>query len=221
MPSFLSRNKQISIEQFLPHGAGPHPAVIVVHGLRGAQTLVEQYAPLLTRFGYAVFVLKYFESTESARPSWPEIQQHFTVWLDVLSDAVTWLGQQPGIDVERIGLLGVSLGAFLSLSLASVDARIAAVVDLFGGMPDFFAEKATRMPPVLIIHGESDELVPLSDARKVEALMRRLGAPCESRIYSGHGHILAGTAAWDAAQRIYRFLESNLKHSVKAASQLQ
>ena len=53
------------------------------------------------------------------------------------------------------------------------------------------------------------------------ALMRRLGAPCESRIYSGHGHILAGTAAWDAAQRIYRFLESNLKHSVKAASQLQ
>jgi carboxymethylenebutenolidase len=221
MPKFFSRNKEISIEQFLPHGAGPNPAVIVVHGLRGAQTPVEQYAPLLTRFGYAVFILKYFESTESQRPSWPEIQQHFTVWLNVLSDAVTWVAQQPSIDAERIALLGVSLGAFLSLSLASVDTRIAAVVDLFGGMPDFFVDKATRMPPVLIIHGESDELVPVSDARKVEALMQRLGATCESRIYSGHGHILAGTAAWDAAQRIYRFLENHLKHAAKTASQLQ
>src|SRR5438045_9481415 len=139
MPLFLSRNKQISIEQFLPHGGGPNPAVIVVHGFRGAQTPVEQYAPLLTRFGYAVFVLKYFESTESARPSWPEIQQHFTVWLDVLSDAITWVGRQPGIEVERIGLLGDSLGAFHLLSMASVDARIAAVVDFFGGMPAFFS----------------------------------------------------------------------------------
>src|SRR5438105_14213548 len=142
MPSFLSRNKQISIEQFLPHGAGPHPAVIVVHGLRGAQTPVEQYAPLLTRFGYAVFVLKYFESTESARPSWPEMQQHFTVCLDVLSDAVTWVGQQPGIDVELIGLLGVAPLAFVLLSLASAAARIAAVVVVFGGVLYFLVAMA-------------------------------------------------------------------------------
>src|SRR5207248_8863568 len=110
----------------------------------------------------------------SARPSWPEIQQHFTVWLDVLSDAVTWVAQQPCIDAERIGLLGVSLGAFLSLSLASVDVRIVAVVDLFGGMPDFFAEKATRMPPVLIVDGELAEPDTLADASKIEEMMHRL-----------------------------------------------
>jgi carboxymethylenebutenolidase len=213
MATFLSGGHQVSIAEHLPKGAGPFPAVIVVHGSGGPRTAVEQYTPMLTRAGYCVFVVHYFERTETAWATPHLIDRHFPEWLEVLRDAALWVADHEMVDEARIGLMGVSLGAFLSLSLASMDSRIAAVVDMFGGIPEFFAEKARSMPPVLILHGEEDPVVSVQEARKLEALLKRLGTQYEAKIYAGHGHALRGIAAWDAAQRIFRFLEANLKHA--------
>ena len=173
--------------------------------------MVEQYTPLLTRAGYAVFVVNYFERTGHDWVLPNMIEEHFLAWLEVLGEAVTHIAARPAIDVERIGLMGVSLGAYLSLALASKDDRVAAVVDMFGGIPEFFLEKARAMPPVLILHGENDPIVSVREAWKLEALLKRLNAPYEIKAYSGEGHVLGKTAAWDAAQRIFRFLEKYVK----------
>jgi carboxymethylenebutenolidase len=221
MTTFLSGGHSISIAEHLPKGAGPFPAVIVVHGSGGPRTAVEQYTPMLTRAGYSVFVVNYFERTETAWATPQLIDKHFPVWLEVLADAVTYVESRPQVDASRIGLLGVSLGAFLSLSLSTYDHRIATVVDLFGGIPEFFLEKARAMPPVLILHGENDAVVPVREAYKLEALLKRLQARYECKTYSGQGHALGGMAAWDAAQRIYKFLESNLKRAQPRIEPLQ
>lgn len=216
MPTFLSGGQAISIAEHFPKGTGLFPAVIVVHGSGGPRTAVEQYTPMLTRAGYSVFVVSYFERTETAWATPQLIDKHFPVWLEVLADAVTYVESRAEVDANRIGLLGVSLGAFLSLSLATYDHRIAAVVDLFGGIPEFFLEKARTMPPVLILHGEEDPVVPVRKAYELEGLLKRLKASFEIKTYSGQGHALGGMAAWDAAQRIYKFLEANLKRGQRA-----
>ena len=221
MSTFLSGGISISIAEHFPKGAGPFPAVIVVHGSGGPRTAVEQYTPMLTRAGYAVFVVNYFERTETAWATPQLIDKHFPVWLEVLADAVTYVESRPEVDPGRIGLLGVSLGSFLSLSLATYDHRVATVVDLFGGIPEFFLEKARAMPPVLILHGEDDAVVPVREVYKLEALLKRLGATYECKTYPGQGHALGGMAAWDAAQRIYKFLEANLKRGDRREQQTE
>lgn len=221
MPTFLSGGQAISIADHLPKGAGPFPAVMVVHGSGGPRTAVEQYTPMLTRAGYCVFVVSYFERTETAFATPQLIERHFPVWLEVLADALSYAEARPEVDASRIGLLGVSLGAYLSLSLATYDHRVAAVVDLFGGIPEFFLEKARAMPPVLILHGEDDSVVPVREAYKLESLLKRLGATYECKTYSGQRHGFGGMAAWDAAQRIFKFLEANVKRGRRPGRQTE
>src|SRR5436305_14876462 len=115
---------------------------------------------MLTRAGYIVFVLSYFESTGTTWATPALINEHFRVWLQVLKDGITYAATQAKVDTERIALMGVSLGAYLSLALATQDPRITAVIDIFGGMPEYFLERAERMPPVLVLHGEADSVVP-------------------------------------------------------------
>ena len=111
----------------------------------------------------------------------------------------------------RIGLLGVSLGGYLSLSLAARDARVSTVVSLMGGMPADFISEARRMPPTLLLHGEDDSVVPVREAYAVEALLKQLGSKHELKVYPGQGHSFRGMAQADALMRTLRFLSRHLK----------
>ncbi|PYX95965.1 MAG: dienelactone hydrolase, partial [Acidobacteria bacterium] len=92
-------------------------------------------AELLASHGFAVYILHYFDRTGTALADKQTIFSKFPVWMKTLWDAITHVEQQPSVDPERIGLLGFSLGAYLSLSDAAIDKRIKAVVDFFGGLP--------------------------------------------------------------------------------------
>ena len=81
--------------------------------------------------------------------------------MRAVGDAITFASQHASVDANRIGLLGFSLGSYLALSVASVEPRVKVVVEFFGGMPEEL-HGFTRMPPVLILHGEDDRVVPVS-----------------------------------------------------------
>jgi carboxymethylenebutenolidase len=115
------------------------------------------------------------------------------------------------VDSTRVGLLGVSLGGYLSLSLASKDSRVGAVVSLMGGMPQDFIAETRRMPPTLLLHGEADPVVPISEAHAMEALLKRLGTKYELKTYPGQGHSFRGIAQIDALTRTLKFLSRHLK----------
>jgi dipeptidyl aminopeptidase/acylaminoacyl peptidase len=89
------------------------------------------------------------------------------------------------------------------------------VVDLFGPMPDG-ADKA-RLPPVLILHGGRDRIVPVEHARRLEKLLKAGGVPHEVKIYPDQGHGFLGPAQLDAAGRILAFLQRHLGENGKAA----
>lgn len=155
-------------------------------------------------------MVRYFERTGHSWVSPSLIQTNFLEWLQTLEDAISHVVQQPGVDQERVGLLGFSLGAYLALALATRDSRIVAVAEFFGGLAEPFAENASRLPPVLVLHGDQDPIVPVQEARKLEQVLKANRIPHEMRIYPGQGHHFTGLAQMDALARVVAFFRQYL-----------
>lgn len=212
MQFFNSQNRNIGVVVYEPQRSGSFPALLVIHGSSGpVSSFVGGYAQQLANLGYVVFFVHYFDSSGTGYASVSTIRTHFVTWMSTLADAISFAERHPKVDNRRIGLLGVSLGGYLSLSLASKDLRVSAVASLMGGMPPKVISEARRMPPTLLPHGEADPVVPVSEAYAVEALLKQLGTKYELKTYPGQGHMFHGMAQMDGLMRTLRFLNRHLK----------
>lgn len=214
--SFNSGGKTIEVERFEPVKEGKYPAVLVVHGADGLQyepwrKVYRGHAQELARHGYVALIVHYFDRTGSKVGDAKTNKEHFVTWMGTLGEAIAYTAGLPNVDGKRIGLLGVSLGSYLSLSLAAFDPRVGAVVEVFGGMPPQVAGTLKKMPPTLILHGDADKLVPVAEARKLETVLKDKEIPYEIKIYPGQGHGFTGAAAKDALQRGRAFFDKHLK----------
>jgi dienelactone hydrolase len=103
---------------FIPSGRGPRPVIVVLSGTGGGFDLDK--AAVLSRHGFATLALAYFGIPPL--PTWLH-----RVPLEYFEPALGWLGAQPEIDAQRIGILGVSRGAELALLLGTKFPAIHAV----------------------------------------------------------------------------------------------
>lgn len=207
--SFTTEGHAVSIDVYQPEAGGTFPAVIGLHGSGGLHTSFGDPARMLAANGFAVFVPHYFERTETGWANDPTIRREFPTWMRTVRDAITYATGQRGVDPLRVGLLGFSLGGYLALSVASLDERVKAVVEYFGGLPEEFAG-TNRMPPVLILHGEADSVVPVAEAKKLDRVLRVLEVEHEKYIYPGAGHGFSGMTMFDSAQKTLAFLQKHL-----------
>lgn len=218
---FQSDSKSIHIERFDPKAPGLHPAVMLVHGGGGPGGEWRKGGILeaLTTAGYSVFVPHYFDGGGEWTPSSNNPSQ-FIAYIRTLNNACRYIVQQSEIDNKGIGLVGLSLGGYLVLGLAEeveshpppvASPAIKAVVEMYGGMPDFAVGRMTTMPPVLILHGEDDDVVPVSRAHDLEKLLDKKAIPYESKIYPHQGHGFTGDALTDANKRTVAFLTAHLR----------
>ncbi len=213
--NFTSGGRPITVEWVRAEVArGPAPAVLMLHGADGLTQRGDQYragARALAADGYHVGLVHYFDRTGSRWASLPAIFQNFPVWMETLRDALTFAGTRPGVDPARLGVVGISLGAALSVATAAEDTRIKALVDYFGPVPEGSLQGATRLPPTLVLHGAADPIVPVSNARSLEGFLERKAVPHEVKIYSGEGHGFGRAAQADADRRVAAFLGRHLK----------
>jgi len=217
---FRSDNKPVTIERFDPKTKSLHRAVMLVHGGGGPGGDWRKSGILeaLTNTGYSVFVPHYFDGGGEWMPSSSNPAQ-FIAYIRTLNDASRYIARQSEIDAGGIGLVGFSLGGYLVLGFAEEvkshppplpAPEIKAVVEMYGGMPDFAIERMTTMPPVLILHGEDDDVVPVSRAHDLEKLLDKKAIPYESKIYPHQGHGFSGDALTDANKRVVTFLTAYL-----------
>jgi len=208
--SFESAGQRITVQQFIPAAEGKYPAILALHGSGGIREgWSEQPSRLMAGQGFSVFVVHYFERTGTNWADRDTTHCHFPDWMRTIGDAISFATCNPSVDANRIGLLGFSLGGYLALSVASVDPRVKAVVEFFGGMPEEL-QGFTRMPPVLILHGEEDRIVPVSEATRLQTLLERAETPYEMKLYPGAGHGFSGMQFLDAGQRAVKFLKRYL-----------
>lgn len=210
--TFESGGKEIQLDCFAPSSNGQRfPAVIGLHGSGGGYPVVAVPGRLLAAQGFAVFVLHYFDRTGT---TWVGDKataiKHAPVWIKTIWDSISFVSRHPQVDPDRIGLLGFSLGAYLSLGVAAIDDRVKAVVDFFGGFPREMKLFMRRFCPVLILHGEADQTVPVSEAHFIQELAERKKVPYEMKIYPGVGHGFSPEIMLDAGQRTLVFLKRYL-----------
>jgi carboxymethylenebutenolidase len=209
--TFQSGGKHIRLDAYLPDRLdGPLPALVALHGAGGNVAGMERYASTLAAQGFAVYVLHYFDRTGTESADKPTILRSFPLWMKTLWDAISFIETQPQVDGKRIALLGYSLGAYLSLANSAIDPRVKAVVEFFGGMPKEMNLFMRRLCPVLILHGEADQTIPVEEAYQLQKLLEKKGIPYEIKIYSGAGHGFEDEIWCDAGQRSLGFLRKYL-----------
>jgi carboxymethylenebutenolidase len=172
---------------------GPLPAVVLLHGAgrrNRANGAMEKICDELAKAGYYTEFIEYYSQTEDVTPGEPgKIMQYFPIWLGEIRAGIDAMDRNPRIDPKRIGMVGYSLGAYLSLSTGATDpGRIAAIVDYYGGLPPRLHSMASNLPPTLILHGDADVLVPVMQARELDRLMTEANRPHEVHIYPGANH---------------------------------
>ncbi|MFY9908023.1 MAG: dienelactone hydrolase family protein [Terriglobales bacterium] len=209
---YQSGGKSIRLDAYLPESVSTRvPAIIALHGAGGGVSGMERYAALLAAQGFAVYILHYFDRTGTESADKSTIVRNFPVWMKTLWDAISFVASQPRVDSARIGLLGLSLGAYLSLANSAIDPRVKAVVEFYGGMPKEMNLFMRRLCPVLILHGEKDATIPVAEAYNLEKLLEKKGIPYEIKIYSGAGHGFEDETIWrDAGERSLQFLQKYL-----------
>ncbi len=220
---FSSDGKPVTEYHCVPAGKAPYPAVILLHGAgpRGlGYDTMETICGELATAGYYTEFIEYYSQTDdvpAARPA--KIKEFFPVWMNEIGAGISAMDHNPQIDSKRIGMMGFSLGAFLSLATAATDpGRINAIVEYYGGLPNELHPMVSNLPPTLILHGDADKLVPVSMAHELDTLMTKANRPHEIHIYPGANHAFNfriplwynAADAQDAWERSLTFLAEHL-----------
>ncbi len=195
-------------------------AVILLHGGRGLERdtyVYERYAKALAAIGIEALLVPYYSSADAEAMKSLEwnvrqnlYQMRLVAWTRTISDVIDILAKNH----KSIGILGFSQGGYLATAVAATDTRVAALAVLYGGMPDAIRDKVTHLPELLVLHGDMDRVVPLSEGQSLIAQARALGAHAEIEIYQGKGHgfdfNITDPAASDAVTRAVSFFRSKL-----------
>lgn len=167
----------ITVNRF-GQGSSSQPTILLLYGSDGLTNRgrYELAAQTIGPAGYTVLLPRYFEATGDSRARYSEIRTKFAAWTKAIESV---LADQPAS--ARIGLVGFSLGGALAFGLAARSPRIRAVVDFFGFEPAGL-EDGRKLPPTLILHGDADRVVPVSNAASIERLIKAQGGVVDSRI---------------------------------------
>ena len=109
-----------------------------------------------------------------------------------------------GLGGDRLALMGFSQGAMVALfaGLRGAVPAPACILAYSGALlgPESFAAERTARPPVLLVHGEADEVVPAMASRQAARLLQAESVPHELLLRPDLGHGLddAGLAAGTA-----------------------
>jgi dienelactone hydrolase len=193
-----------------PESPGPHPVFILLYGSSGWRP---EYVDIAQRFadsGLAALVLDYYAGTGGAPIGSKDKLQKWESWRQAVREASRFLQTLPSVTGDRVALVGFSRGAFLAVSVAASMPSVVAVVDCFGGggggtLP--MEEEVKGLPPLLILHGEKDTVVPVSFAHALQATVLEAGGKVEMRLFPDEEHAFnapwARTYSAEAAERAF------------------
>src|SRR5579884_1263055 len=107
-------------------------------------------------------------------------------------------------------IIGYSLGASIALSLGAEEPDLAGIVVWSGSLPDEYREPDV-LPPLLILHGSRDTVIPEYNAQQLGSLCKLRRFKCDLEIFPDEGHAFSQSAITRAEAKIRNFLDVVLK----------
>ncbi|CAO2586862.1 Acyl-coenzyme A thioesterase 5 [Lemmus lemmus] len=136
------REGRVRATLFLPPEPGPYPGIVDLFGVGGG--LPEYRASLLAGKGFAVLALAYYNYDDLPK-------RMDAMRMEYFEEAVNYLLSHPEVKGPGIGLLGISKGADLCLSMASFLKGITAAVIINGSLANAVGTlhyKDKNLPPL-------------------------------------------------------------------------
>ena len=111
--------------------------------------------------------------------------------LDTFIDKVL---ADEGLSPDRLLLFGFSQGTMIGLHVAPRRAEPLAGIVGFSGrlmIPDALATEALSRPPVLLVHGDADDVVPFDDMQTASDALQEADFDVYRHVMKGTGHGIA------------------------------
>jgi len=171
---------------------GKVPAMIIAHGSGGVGYIEENWAEFFQENGIALFVIDYFGPRDVDKNSSKQPMPTTDV-----TDALKVLSTHPKIDPDRIGVIGFSRGAHLSVNSANLDAdwggghALAAHVALYPTCRRLSITEGGSGAPVLVLIGTKDSYGKPEYCERLVQNAKNYKRDAKVIIYEGAYH------AWD------------------------
>ena len=203
---------------FVAPDRGPAPAIVILRGVAGPDAGYIVIADRLARAGYAALVHRW--QVRGDDPS-------DAVLIADIEAALAFLRGRPEVDATRIAIFGYCKGGGQGVLAAAAIPAIRAVVAFHGfarrpnGGDDAHADPLAVVSqveqPVLLLHGEDDQLSPLPSMRELAAALAARPGGASLHTYAGADHGFAvsthkgyrAEAADDSFERGVAFVAQN------------
>jgi len=217
----------IAVQAYLAHprGAGPHPAVVVIHENRGLLEHFKDISRRLAKLGYAALAVD-LVSHEGGTPRYMNDLAQVSAILGrtppermvaMLNAGVGFLQGLPVVRRDRIGAIGFCFGGGMTWRLATANPDLRAAAPFYGPNPPL-ADVPKIKAAILAVYGELDTRINAGIPAVREA-MQQARVAHEIVIYPGANHAFfndtverynaaAARAAW---QRVTAWFQRYLR----------
>lgn len=175
----------------------PMPCVIAVHGSLNWRGHHHEHIVGWLEAGFAVFRVHSFDARLIGSTVEDQMSVTYAMILTDVYQALRMLGTHPAIDAARIGIAGWSLGGTVALYsaweplaevLAPEGERFAAHLSLYPAAHLRMEDQRWSQSPVLVLHGDQDDWVPVSLVQGLIDDIAPHGANIKLHIYEGAHH---------------------------------
>ncbi|HVW79186.1 MAG TPA: dienelactone hydrolase family protein [Alloacidobacterium sp.] len=221
--TFPSGSETASGILYLPTGAGPHPAVIVIQEWWGLNDWIKEQASQYADRGFVALAVDLYRGkvatdAETAHELSRGLPQDRGV-RDLVS-AFDFLAKRSDVDAKRIGAVGWCMGGGYAAQLAVAEPNLRAVSINYGALPTDRSALSRIHASVLGNFGGLDQGISPDSVHAFADAMKSLGKPVDVKIYPDAGHAFENPNnkqgykpedAKDAQERTYHFLAQTLK----------
>jgi dienelactone hydrolase len=137
--------------------------------------------------------------------------------VPTFADAIAYIAKRPDADLDRIGLVGYSLGAATAMTYIASNppGKVKVLVDFFGPLNGAIEAGVARFPPTFIRHNTNDQVVNVAFSQKLDRLLGSIEhdffACTEENLRQGHHpFVIDGPADKDSRQKAKDWIVSHL-----------
>ena len=150
-----------------PPDGKKHPVILFLHGNFGLGApygdQIHGFAKDLAGRGYMTAVPQYYQDDN---PHLTDIVPH----VQTLADAITTLAGRSGADLDRLGLIGFSLGSATAMTFIASNppGTVKVLADFFGFLTPTIRGGISRFPPTIILHNKNDQIVAVQNSEDLD-----------------------------------------------------
>lgn len=205
-------------------GSKPEALVILIHGYgSNGEDLISLAAMMQPSLPFAAFVAPNaplpLPHMAAAHQWWPietfsmaERAAGAAAAAPVLDEFISQELKKAGLTSDRLLLVGFSQGTMMALHVGlRRPEAIAGIVGISGMLvaPESLEADISSRPPVLLIHGTQDDVVPFRAMELASSALAAVGVPVETHASVGIGHTIGS----DGLSAATEFARRTLSHS--------